>query len=139
MNPIVEVVAERLHQAEAIARRANGDLWRLLSDARRQALRERVECVLLAALNAGYVLSTLTPEGREADLAFRLREAKTALSATVGALDALLTIPDDDPERGRVRLRAGDVLARARAALSAAETPGVGLTTTKMRGSDETA
>lgn len=62
MNPIVEVIAEQLFLAECkghgLARGAN---WSRVAELRKKAICERVQDVLLAALNAGYVL-TRAPE-----------------------------------------------------------------------------
>lgn len=60
MNPIVDVIAEELFKAE---NKEQGVLqaWSRATAARRQGYQERVAYVLLAALNAGYVL-TRAPE-----------------------------------------------------------------------------
>jgi len=63
-NPIVDELAEALYKLEAEKWERRACKWADLADMRRQALREKVHDVILAAMNAGYVLTRIDEKGR---------------------------------------------------------------------------
>lgn len=62
-NPVVEIIAQALYAIESEKWVRNPPKWPALPELRRQTIRDKVQDILLAAMNAGYVLSRIDEKG----------------------------------------------------------------------------